>query len=487
MNCAVLMERIEDDSSFTVLPVSVEKKSGVEACSFARDAVGWFCMTNLARLSYYLFGAMGRLHWKEGKIRKYQNKRLRKVVKNAFENVPFYRQLFKAARVHPSDIRTVDDLNKLPIIRKSDMKNAHVDDLISKAYDVNDLKVIRTGGSTGEPFSVYICEREDDWRKAIYMRANISCGQRPRDRWVAVMEAERAVETTHFQRCIGVFAQIIVPVTWKRTAQLQFIEKVNPNILDGDSGVLWLLAKEAELQDLKSIRPRIIFGSNELIDQRSRNYLERVFGAPYYDQYGSTEIDRCAWQCPEQHGYHMDIDSVIMQCVDEEGEEVELGEKGEIVCTSLFNYAMPFIRYNLQDVGVPAKDECSCGRRLPLMELIEGRSNSFLVFPDEQTVAPLSFIETIHAYSFVKEISQYRVVQKRKDLVEIYVKKVTDDIDEESLSKRLLTNVLEGLAKLEKVDVSKVRFEVKFVDEIPLSLRGKLNVIVSFVQSNSAS
>jgi phenylacetate-CoA ligase len=480
----VPIERIEDDCTFAVLSQSVAKESEAEACRIARDAAGWSCMTNLIRLSYYLFEAMGRLRWKEGKIRKYQNKRLRKVVKNAFENVPFYKQLFRAARVHPSDIRTVDDLNKLPIIRKSDMKNAHVDDLISKAYNVNDLKVIRTGGSTGEPFSVYISEREDDWRKANYMRANISCGQRPRDRWVAVMEAERAAETTHFQRRVGVFAQNIVPVTWKRTAQLEYIEKMNPNVLDGDSGVLWLLAKEAELHDLKSIHPRIIFGSNELIDRHSRKYIGRVFGAPYYDQYGSTEIDRCAWQCPEQLGYHMDTDSVIMQFVDEEGEEVGLGEKGEIVCTSLFNYVMPFIRFNLQDVGVPAKEECSCGRRLPLMELINGRRNSFLVFPDNQVVAPMSFVEMVHAYSFVKEIGQYRVIQKRKDLVEIYVKKVNDSVDEKSLSERLLTNILKGLAEVEKVDVSKVRFEVKFVGEIPLSLGGKLNVIVSYVQSD---
>ena len=118
------------------------------------------------------------------------------------------------------------------------------------------------------------------------------------------------------------------------------------------------------------------------------------------------------------------------------------------------------------------------------MELINGRRNSFLVFPDNQVVAPMSFVEMVHAYSFVKEIGQYRVIQKRKDLVEIYVKKVNDSVDEKSLSERLLTNILKGLTEVEKVDVSKVRFEVEFVDEIPLSLRGKLNVIVSYVQSD---
>jgi phenylacetate-CoA ligase len=424
---------------------------------------------------------MRRLHWNERSLRKYQNKQLRKVVKNAFDNVPFYNQLFKAAKIHPSDIKTVDDLSKLPIVTKTDMKKTPLTNLISREYSVDNLKALRTGGSTGEPFSVYISGRENDWRKAIYMRANISCGQRPRDRWLAVVSAEQAADTAHFQRLIGVFAQTVIPVVWNRSVQLNFIEKEKPDILDGFSGVLWLLAKEAELSEVKSIHPRIIFGTAELIDPSSRKYVEKVFDAPFYDQFGCTEIDRSAWQCPEMLGYHMDTDSVIMQFVDEEGQEVGPGEVGEIVYTSLFNYAMPFIRYNVKDKGVPTESECPCGRKLPLMKVVEGRSNSFLTFPDKHIVAPMSFIEILQAFRFVKEIEQYRVIQKKRDLIEIYIKKTNSEVNEESLGKQLVANVMEGLPKVENVNVSKVNFEVKFVDDLPLTQRGKLNVVVSYV------
>jgi len=438
-------------------------------------------MPNIVRISYYLFGAIRRLDWSRDKLEKYRNKQLRKVVKYAFENVRFYHDLFKASRVYPEDIRNTHDLNKLPIIRKKEMRQHDRDDLISKDFKGQKLKSLTTGGSTGEPFSVYICGKEDDWRKAIYLRANITCGQRPRDRWVAIDVAERAIETSFLHRCFGVFIREVVPVTWDRHSQLQAITKLDPGILDGFSGVMWLLAKEAEAKNIKSIHPRIIFGSGDLIDKASRNYLEKVFNAPYFDQFGCAEVDRSAWQCPERLGYHIDEDSVIMQFVDENGEEVGPGERGEIVYTSLFNYAMPFIRYGTMDIGVPIDEECPCGRKLPLMKVVEGRSNSFLVFPDGHVVAPMSFIETLKAFTLAEEIDQYRVIQKSKNLVEIYVKKTKEDVDEEKIRSWLLANILDGLPKVEKVDLSEVTFEVKFVDELPLSGRGKLNVVVSHV------
>jgi phenylacetate-CoA ligase len=440
-------------------------------------------MANLARVSYYLFKANRRLDWNKDKLEKYKNEQLRKVVNYAFENVRFYHKLFKNSGVSPADIKNAHDLSKLPIIRKTEMRQYNREDLVSKEFRNQKLKTLTTGGSTGQPFSVYICGKEDDWRKAIYLRANVTCGQRPRDRWVAIDVIERAIETSFFNRLFGVFIRKVVPVTWDRQSQLKAIAKLNPDILDGFSGVMWLLAKEAEAENVESIRPRIIFGTGDLADKASRDYLEKVFNAPYYDQFGCSEVDRTAWQCRERFGYHIDEDSVIMQFVDKNGEEVASGERGEIVYTSLFNYAMPFIRYGTMDIGVPMGEECPCGRKLPLMKVVEGRSNSFLVFPDGHVVSPMSFIETLKAFTLAEEIDQYRVIQKTKDLIEVYVKKTNENVDEEKIRSWLLANISEGLPKVEKVDLSDVTFEVKFVDQFPLSGRGKLNVVVSHVSA----
>jgi len=440
-------------------------------------------MSRFARISYDLLRALGRLNWERRKLQIYQEKRFREIVHYAYSNVPFYRQMFKTAKVSPSDIRSLDDLNKLPIIRKTDMKKRPDSELISQEFAIHSLRKLNTGGSTGQPFSFYISKEEDEWRKAIYMRANISCGQKLRDCWVAILDAERATEISSFQHKMGIFAQNIVPVTWSRKAQLETIERLKPDVLDGFSGALWLLAKEAELREARCIRPRIIFGSGELISQSSREYLEEYFGAPYYDQFGCTEIDRSAWQCTERSGYHMDVDSALMQFVDEDGLEVGRGERGEIVYTSLFNHAMPLIRYGVQDVGVPTDDICPCGINLPLMKVIEGRSNSFLVFAGGGIVSPMSFIETMRAFRYVKEIDQYRVLQKSEDLVEISIKKTDDTVDEQYLRNKLLSNIVEGLQKLENVDLTGVEFDIRFVDELPLVGRGKLSVVSSNVQA----
>jgi len=442
-------------------------------------------MPNLPRISLYILEAMGRLRWDRERLKDYQEKRLREVVQYAYAHVPFYHRFFNMAGVAPSDIKCVDDLRKLPVVRKSDMKKEPYRNLISTEFARTPLKAERTGGSTGEPFTVYIRGKEDDWRKAIYLRANISCGQRPSDSWVAVLDAERSSDAVYFQHVIGVFAKKIVPVTWSREKQLDAVEKLKPEVLDGFPSALWLMAREMELKDRKLIKPRILFGSGELTTASERKYSERIFGAPYYDQFGCTEIDRSAWQCPEKEGYHIDVDSVIMQFVDKNGDDVGNGERGEVVYTSLFNHAMPFIRYGTNDVGVRLDGNCACGRNLPLMSVAEGRNNSFLVFPDGHIVSPMSFIETLKAFVLVKEIEQYRVVQDRKDMVEILVKKAHEGVDEERIRAWLLTNILRDLPKVENVDLSGVKFEVEFVDDLPSTRTGKLNVVTSKVNSFS--
>ena len=442
-------------------------------------------MANFVRLTYYLLSALRRVSWNKERLREYQNRRLRAVVRNAYHNVPFYHRLYKEAGVEPSDIMTVDDLKKLPIVDKTTLKRTPISDLVSNQYNPRDLKTISTGGSTGQPFSICVNSREDAWRKSVYMRANISCGQRPRDRWIALVEADQAKETTGLQKRFGIFAQNIIPVASDREAQLRILEHSRPDILDGFSGMLWLIAKEMDHRGMNQLHPKIIFGTGELFPESSRRYVERVFGGPYHDQFGCTEMDRTAWQCPLQEGYHMDTDSAYMQFVDDCGEEIAIGEEGEIVYTSLYAYAMPFIRYNVKDVGVPISDECSCGRRLPLMKVLEGRSNSFLVLPNDRLVAPMSFIEALQAFNFVKEIDRYKVVQNKKDSISILVKKTSKDVDEKGLANALLSNIRVGLPKMAGVDISEVNLEVKFVDDIPLTARGKLNVVVSNVRPRS--
>lgn len=414
-------------------------------------------------------------------MRKYQERRLRCIVKYANDFVPFYHDWFKKAGIRPTEIKTLADLAKIPVVRKEDLKLEEPCRLVSTEFDIRRLKTVRTSGSTGQPFKIFVNCAEDDWRKAIYMRANISCGQRPRDRWVAITSPHHFRDTAGIQRLLGVFAQTCISVLSQTDEQVRFVKEAKPDVLDGYSGSLLLLAKEVDRAGLKTIRPRIIFGTADLIDQYAREYVESVFNAPFYDQFGCAEVDRTAWQCLEKVGYHMDIDSVIVQFVDAEGNEVSLGEKGEIVYTSLFNYAQPLIRYDIEDVGEPLDEECSCGRRLPLMKLVEGRRDSFLVLGDGRMLSSMTFWSIMRLFEYADYIDQFRVVQEELKRIEIYVKKKkVNNFSEDFLGTKLVEHIKKCIGI--KTD-SSTAFHTTFVDEIPMQKSGKLQSVICLLPS----
>ena len=436
-------------------------------------------MPNFPRLLYYLANSMRRLSWDGDKLRKYQEKRLRSVVQYAYKYVPFYHKKFKELKICPADIKTREDLTKLPIVGKDELRNGNSAELISTGFDIKNLKAIRTSGSTGQPLRIYINRVEDDWRKAIYMRANISCGQKPRDRWVVITAPHHFFDTTNIQRRLGIYAQTCVSVFSSLSEQINLVSEAKPDVLDGYSGSLLLFAKEVERRGLKTIRPRIIFGTADLIDNTSRRFMEEAFEAPYYDQFGCGELDRTAWQCPEKKEYHMDEDSVITEFVDRNGEQVSSGERGEVVYTSLFSYAQPLIRYAVGDVGVPIDGECPCGRNLPLMKVVEGRSDSFLVLPDGRVLSPMTFWTIMRLFKYTDHIDKFRVVQKELGLIEICVKKANTSIKEDLLETKLVEHI-EKCLLIEKP--SPITLNIRFMEEIPLDKSGKLRSVISLLQ-----
>jgi len=431
-------------------------------------------MPNLPRVLWYLYNSLNRLHWDSERLEKFETKRLRSVVKHAYDSVPFYHERFTQAGFSPSDIESLSDLSKLPVIKKEELRREDPKRLISSKYELKGLKVRRTSGSSGKPFQIYIDSSEDAWRKAIYMRANISCGQKMRDRWVALTAPHHFSDTTNIQRRLGIFAEKCISVFESIDEQIKQVENARLDVLDGYSSSLLLLAKEVEKRKIETITPRIIFGTAELIDSLSVKYLEKIFNAPFYDQFGCSEVDRTAWQCPEKIGYHMDIDSVITQFVDDHGNEVSKGEKGEVVYTSLFNYAMPLIRYAVGDVGVPSEEECPCGRSLPLMKVVEGRKDSVLHLPGGRLLSPRAITNAVAA--FTDRIVQYRVVQRKIDLLDIYIQK-KNNVDE----RQLQTGLVKHLNSLLSLDRQHVSINVEFVKEMPKNKTGKLMAVSSEV------
>lgn len=419
---------------------------------------------------------MKRAYWDHDKLRDYQNEKLRRIVKYAFENSRFYHEKFKETRVKPEDVRTVEDLNKLPIVRKSELRTRASQDVVSSEFDLADLMVQRTSGSTGQPLYIYIAGRENEFRKAKHLRAQMALGQKPWDKWVTITSPLHFAETSKLQRMLGLFGISAVSVFDDLATQVSKIEELKPDVIDGYSNSLFLLAREVKRRGLETIRPKFLVSGAELIDVNSRKFVEEVFGVPFYDQYACVELERMAWQCKEKDGYHIDADSVIMQFVDKNGEEVSSGEEGEVVCTSLFNYAMPFVRYALDDIGVSSeKTECGCGRAFPLMKVMEGRKTALLTLPSGRVLAPFAFMLAVWTFKHYGCIDLFRIVQKKKDLLVFRLKVKECDADRSVVEKELLAHMRNVL----NISEDEMAFEVDFVDDIPLDKSGKFSIVVS--------
>lgn len=429
-------------------------------------------MINYGRALYYLHSLLRRAWWSGDRLEDYQNKRLRSIVTYAYDYVPYYHRKLRKLGIKPTDIKTNEDLNKLPIIQKNEIRE-NLKETISIEFDINGLKMLSTSGSTGAPFFLYVSRAENEFRKARHLRANISCGQKLRDRWVTITAPHHFGESTKLQRTLGFYSPTPVSVFTDSSTQISTIEKMNPDVLDGYSSSLLILAKELQKSGIETIRPKLVFGGAELIDFNSRQFIEKVFGVPFYDQYASVELERMAWQCPLGQKYHIDADTLIMQFVDKNGEEVSSGERGEIICTSLFNYAMPFIRYAIGDVGISSDELCACGRALPLMRTVEGRKDSLILLPNGRILTPRTFTIAMNMFKYYKYIDQFQIIQKKLDLFEFKIALKYGGVERNIVEKELFAH-LKSIFNLDQV-----RFEIRFVDSIPLDKSGKLMAVVS--------
>jgi phenylacetate-CoA ligase len=435
-------------------------------------------MLKWPQILYYISTTQRTLSFSREQLINMQNKKLRYLIKHSYDNVPLYKHIFKENNISPSDINNINDLNKIPIIRKETLKSEPINNQISFNNNYQQLIKLTTGGSTGEPLSTYITRKEKDWRTAIHLRSNINCGHKIHYQWATIDNVETYQQN---RQMVKLFPHSSLPILWHSDKQLNTLYSIKPHVLDGLSSALWLLARNIKSKEITEISPKIMFGTGELISVSSRKEIENSFNSTYFDQLSCSEVGRTAWECPEKTGYHMNVDSTIIQFIDDDGEDVAPGERGELVYTSLHNLAMPLIRYGIQDIGIPLEDGCPCGVTLPMMKMIEGRHNSFIVFPSGHIVSPWRLIETLKLFILTDDIEKYRIIQHKKDHIEIKIVKTNDKVNEQSIKKWIELNLKKEFTE-DEVQLSDLQIEISFVDTIPSTKRGKLNVISSKLQ-----
>ena len=316
-------------------------------------------------------------------LRQLQNEKLLKQVRHVWDNVPYYRAKMEAKGVTPEDIRSIDDLHKLPFLSKADLRDAYPYGLLGKPLS-ECVRIHSTSGTTGKRVVAFYTQGDVDLWEDCCARAIVAAGGTKED-------------VVHVAYGYGLFTGgaglhggshkvgcLTLPMSSGNTdRQLMFMTDLGSTILCCTPSYAAYLAESIEEQGVKDqIKLKAgIFGAEAWTEDMRRD-IENKLGIKAYDIYGLTETSGpgVAFECCEQSGMHINEDHFIAEIIDPDTEEVlPIGSKGELVFTAIDKEAFPLLRYRTKDICVLNREKCSCGRTHVKMSKPMGRSDDMLI------------------------------------------------------------------------------------------------------------
>ena len=316
-------------------------------------------------------------------LRKLQSERLVAQVKHVYENLPYYRDMMDKKGVKPDDIHGVDDLHKLPMLTKADLRDAYPYGLLAKPLE-ECVRIHSTSGTTGKRVVAFYTQHDIDLWEDCCARAIMATGGTKEDVCQVCYGFGLFTGGAGLNGGSHKVGCLTLPMSSGNTdRQLQFMTDLGATILCCTPSYAAYLAEsaiEAGIQDQLKLKAGI-FGA-EAWTQEMRRDIEKKLGLKAYDIYGLTELSGpgVSFECEAQAGMHINEDHFIAEIIDPVTEEVlPYGSKGELVFTALTKEAFPMIRYRTRDICVLNEEPCSCGRTHIRMSKPMGRSDDMLI------------------------------------------------------------------------------------------------------------
>ncbi len=364
--------------------------------------------------------ALDRLAYDPAGLRRHQSTQLARLVHHAASRVPFYRERYRAADIDPDAIRTVDDLARLPLVSRADLRAAFPAGLIAENSSA-DRFLVETTGSTGEPIRLY-----KDW-PALCAFAAWSSPFMVR-RWWGIWGLRLMTLLVRHERSMEAAIVAALPRFLLRVhaadalappdAQLDAIRGARPDILATYPSVLRALATRLLDTGERIPQPRLLVTSAEVLDPHTRHLIGQAFTGHLVNLYASTEAGFIAVECLAGGGLHVNSPRVIVEVL-KDGRPTAPGEPGTVVVTDLTNFGCPIIRYEgLRDVARWSGQACSCGRQLPTLEVVEGRRVDAFVLGDGRVVHPYTL--TL-AMEHINSVKRFQIIQETPDRVRVLV------------------------------------------------------------------
>ena len=408
-----------------------------------------------------------------GQLQALQLANLKEFLADIGNSVPYYRELFAKLDFDPAAVTQIQDLQKLPLTGKPEIR-AHTEQL--KADDAIGLARFNTGGSSGEPLIFYIGSKRVSHDVAAKWRAtrwwNVDIGDPEIVVWGSPIElgAQDRVRQVRDK----LFRTQLLPAFEMSAEKLDgfvaTICDVKPKMLFGYPSALAHIAEHAEKRGvaLDGLGIRVAFVTSERLYNHQREKIEQVFGCPVANGYGGRDAGFIAHQCPAG-SMHITSEDIVVEIVDNDGKVLPVGETGEIVVTHLATRDFPFVRYRTGDVGALSNEQCSCGRGLPVLKEIQGRSTDFVVAQNGTVIHGLALIYILRD---LPGIAAFKVIQENLRLVRIELVKGEGYME---ANEQAITEVFHSRLG------AMVSVEFEYCDEIKPEKSGKFRYVISKV------
>ena len=422
----------------------------------------------------------------EEELRNIQNAKLQKLVRHCYDTVPYYKRLFDAQGITPDDIKTRQDLEKIPILTKQIIRDNY-DDMFSSVISPKRWKKSSTGGSTGTPLK--FCTDAKEWSKwkASTLRAWEWYGLELGDKIFSLGGNSINQKKSVFS-FKGAYDRIIMR-NFKFSSgdvsdecmqrHYEAFMKLKPKAVRGYGSSLYIFARYIEKNHLPLVSLKVILTTGEVLMPEYRRKLEEVFNAPVFDAYGAGDGGILSHECPDHSGFHITEESCVIEITDKNGNNLPDGDVGYVCTTDLDNYVFPFLRYHVGDMAYLKTDKCACGRNTRLIGEVLGRCGKLMYnkqgVPLSPTMLPFFLYRDMDYHNqsnaaIYNKIDKFQFRQDKDGNITVLVKlkNKNEDVTQFDYVKPNIDKYFEGSA-----------IEVRFVDAIPTLPSGKEDYCVS--------
>ncbi|KON26551.1 hypothetical protein AC481_06970 [miscellaneous Crenarchaeota group archaeon SMTZ-80] len=403
-----------------------------------------------------------------------QLEKLKIMIRHCYENVPYYKKLFDEIKLKPSEIRDLENLNRIPILTRDQVKS-NLFSLTARNISKKQRLLRNTSGTTGSPMFFFVDKKSysvnraytwrywnwaefnfDDKRISLQGRKIIHRERIKPPFWMNNKWDKQLIFSTYH------LSEDVMPY---------FVEKLlkfSPQAIDAYPSAIYVLAKYMDENNIKH-KMKAVFTSSETLYPIQREIVERVFQCKIFDKYGLSEMFFVATECEQHKGLHLNMEYVITQVLDKKDEPLSPGKEGRVVCTGLENFSMPLIRYDTGDVSNILPQKCPCRREFPLIDPVTTKAEDQILTPEGKYISGslLTF-----PFKPMTNIKKSQIIQE--DINTVRVKIVKNGKYCEENSRQLIERMKKCLGK-------SIEIKLEFVNDICRTENGKYRWVISNV------